>query len=101
MEPETEPSEHIEEQIHLFEINNAELLTDVPDDVEMTLPEIPDGPPAAKLKALQQINQLYVDAINGELPKKPKFGSGLAVAMHLKIKGEPKIVWVDENQTGR
>lgn len=98
-EPETEPSEHIDEQIHLCEINNAELLADVPDDVEMTLPEIPDGPPTAKLEALRQINQLYVDAINGDLPKKPKFGSGLAVSMLLKIKGETKIVWVDENQT--
>jgi hypothetical protein len=98
-EPEVEQvTDAIDRHIQLLEVNNKELMVDVPEDIEFSLPQIPVGAShEEKLQLLEEINEKLVDIINDpeKYPKKPKHGSGLAVPLPLKNKPE---AWVDENQ---
>ena len=96
MEPEQETA--IVRHIQLLELHNKELMADVPEDIEFSLPQVPaDASNEQKLEILEQINEKLVDIVNDpeKHPKKPKHGSGLAVPLPLKDKPE---AWVDENQ---
>jgi hypothetical protein len=88
-------------KVRQFERENQELKDAVPDDIEFGLREIPtDVSDEEKLQLLKANNLTLVDVINNpnEQPKKPKFGSGLAVSISFKIKDEIRDAWVDENQ---
>jgi hypothetical protein len=85
--------------VRQLETLNRELMEELPENVEVSLPKVPmDAGDEEKLEVLEVINEKLIDAINApeEQPTKPKFGSGLAVP--LPLKGKPHSVWVDENQ---
>jgi hypothetical protein len=89
----------IVQAVHKLEAVNQELMEAVPVDIEMSLPQIPvDASEQEKLEVLEEINEKLTEIINSpeERSTKPKYGSGLAVAMRLKDK--PGFVWIDENQ---
>jgi hypothetical protein len=89
----------IEQAVQKLESVNRELMEAVPADIEISLPQIPvDASEQVKLEVLEEINEKLTEIINApeERSTKPKYGSGLAVAMRLKDK--PGFIWMDENQ---
>jgi hypothetical protein len=92
----------VQREIQALELANDELLTEV-DDPDFVLPVTPNGSDEEKLATLRTINQILVDKINAQdetkeiEDQKPKFGSGLAVA--IKLAARPNPVWIDESLT--
>lgn len=86
-----------EQRIKQLESINKELLSEFSDDIEMALPEVPDGRADEKLKVLETINQMLTDAINSEheLSSKPKYGKFDGPIVPVHIKGKSDQIWID------
>jgi hypothetical protein len=90
-------AQSVQTAIKLTEADNEEMLEEVPSDIEYSLPKVPkNATPEQKLEVLQEQGERLADILNhpDDYPKKPKFGSGLAVFMPLMSGG----VFLDENQ---
>jgi len=90
----------IDQQIHQYESTNEELKQAVPENIEVSLPDIPaNASKEERLELLKKTNEILVDVVNAPetQPLKPRFGHGLAV--ELDLKGKENSVWVDENGT--
>ena len=65
IEPESTEPEPIEQKIQKLESVNKELMEELPDSAEITLPQVPaDASNEEKLEVLEEINEKLTDVIN-------------------------------------
>ena len=74
------PQSNLDQQIHQYESTNEELKQAVPENIEVSLPDIPaNASKEERLELLKKTNEILVDVVNAPetQPLKPRFGHGV------------------------